>query len=51
VEHTTDVLAETVIGSSAVRLRRFREEGMLDDQGVFDLRVEVTTRTEHKRRR
>ena len=46
VEHSTEVLAETVMEAAALRLR-FREERMIDDDGVCDLRVEVTTRTAH----
>ena len=33
--------------AAALGLRSFREQGMLDDDGVFDLRVEVTTKTVH----
>jgi hypothetical protein len=47
VVHSTDVLAETVMEAAALGLRSFREQGMLDDDGVFDLRVEVTTITVH----
>ena len=48
VEHSTEVLAETVMEAAALGLRSFREQGMLDDDGVFDLRVEVTTKTVHQ---
>lgn len=47
VEHSTEVLAETVMEAAALGLRCFREQGMIDDDGVCDLRVEVTTRTAH----
>ena len=48
VEHSTNVLAETVMEAAALGLRSFREQGMLDDDSVFDLRVEVTTKTVHE---
>jgi hypothetical protein len=47
VVHSTDVLAETVMEAAALGLRSFREQGMLDDDGVFDVQVEVTTMTVH----
>lgn len=47
VGHSTAVLAETVMEAAALGLRTFREQGVLDDDGVYDLRVEVTTRTVH----
>lgn len=47
IEHSTDVLAETVMEAAALGLRSFREQEMLDDDGVCDLRVEVVTKTVH----
>ncbi len=47
MQHSTQVLAETVIEAAALGLRYFREQSALDDEGVLDLRVEITTTTVH----
>jgi hypothetical protein len=47
MDHATEVFAESVMEAAALGLRCFREQGMFDDAGVFDLRVEVTTTTVH----
>ena len=48
VSHSTEVLAGSVLEAAADALRQFRGQEMLDDDGVFELCVEVVTRTVHK---
>lgn len=48
VQHCTRVLAETVLEAAALGLNVFREQGVLNDDSVYDLRVEVVTATVHK---
>lgn len=47
IRHSAEVLASTVMEAAALAVRNVREQGILDDHGVFDIRVEVVTRTVH----
>ena len=47
VLHRTQVHAESVLEAAALGLRVFREQGVINDDGVFDLRVELVTRSTH----
>ena len=47
MSHEAEVMAGSVLEAAAEGLRTFREQDVLDDDGVFDLRVEVTTKTVH----
>ena len=45
--HSTEVLAASVLEAAGLAIRAFREQAVLEDDAVFDLRVEVTTKTTH----
>src|SRR5713101_7520651 len=48
VRHTVAVYASSVLEAAAAGLKQIRETEMIEDEGVLDLTVDLTTTTSHK---
>jgi hypothetical protein len=48
ITHSVRVHAESVLEAAALGVRTVRETGVLEDEGTFDVIVEIQTTTRHK---
>jgi hypothetical protein len=48
VRHSVTVYASSVLEAAAAGVKQIRETEMIEDEGVLDLTVELTTTTSHK---
>jgi len=48
VQHSVTVYASSVLEAAAAGLKQMRETEMIEDEGVLDLTVDLTTTTSHK---
>lgn len=48
VRHAVAVYASSVLEAAATGLKQMRETEMIEDEGVLDLIVDLTTTTSHK---
>ena len=48
VRHSTAVHASSVLEAAAAGLKQIRETDMIEDDGVLELTVDITTTTSHR---
>ncbi len=48
VRHAVEVHANSVLEAAALGLKTIRDTGVLDDDGAFDIIVEIRTTTRHQ---